>query len=343
MWSSISCLLTNYSKVTKILYFCDGLSIHDKNFIDCLRGKIELDVLDLQSIGVSNPTELIRNRNPKIVIVTPVNDIIDLVPDDFNGGLIGISLAFDLNEIHTEQEKKLAKLRLSRLSGVVVDSDFTKEKLVREYGYSGRVLKIVYGLRNPSLEIDEGPISNLNQLLVTRTWTPLHNNELILKAFLNLRTEHELSITFIEPPDMNEQIGDANKLQLESTGVKFIKPMSNESLRKLFPDYGVYISASKSDGTSISLLEAMDANRICLVSDFPSNTEIVVDGENGFIFENGNLESLKQKIVEIQTLTSHESKIIGRSAKSTVKELANWEQHSKALSEFCISFEEKVN
>jgi glycosyltransferase involved in cell wall biosynthesis len=343
MWSSISCLLTNYSKVTKILYFCDGLSIHDKNFIDCLSGKIQLDVLDLKSIGVSNPTELIRNRNPKTIIVTPVNDIIDLVPDNFNGALIGISLAFDLNEIYTEKEKKLAKLRLARLNGVVVDSDFTKEKLVRDYRYAGRILKIVYGLRNPSLEIADEPISNLKQLLVTRTWTTLHNNELILKAFLSLRSKHELSITFIEPPNTYEQIGDAIKLQLESTGVKFIEPMSNESLRQLFPDYGVYISASKSDGTSISLLEAMDANRICLVSDFPSNTEIVVDGENGFLFENGNLESLKKKIVEIQSLTSHEAKIIGKRAKSTVKELANWVQHSEELVEFCISFEEKVN
>jgi glycosyltransferase involved in cell wall biosynthesis len=328
--------------VTKTLYFCDGLSIHDNNFIDCLSGKIELEVLDLQSTGVFNPTELIRNREPKIIIVTPVNDIIDLVPDNFSGALIGISLAFDLNEIHTEQEKELAKLRLARLSGVVVDSDFTKEKLVRDYGYAGKILKIVYGLRNPSLEIDEEPISNLNQLLVTRTWTPLHNNELILKAFLSLYSKHELSITFIEPPDTHEQMGDSIKLQLESKGVKFIKPMSNESLRILLPEYGVYISASKSDGTSISLLEAMDANRICLVSDFPSNTEVIVDGENGFIFENGNLESLKQKIVEIQKLTSLEAKIIGRSAKSTVRKLANWEVHSKALAEFCISFKENA-
>ena len=141
---------------------------------------------------------------------------------------------------------------------------------------------------------------------------------------------------------MYEEMSDAIKLELESTGVKFIKPLSNESLRKLFPDYGVYISASKSDGTSISLLEAMEANRICLVSDFPSNTEIIVDGKNGFLFENGNPESLKQKIVEIQTLTSHEAKIIGRNARSTVQELANWEQHSKALAEFCISFEEEA-
>jgi glycosyltransferase involved in cell wall biosynthesis len=87
----------------------------------------------------------------------------------------------------------------------------------------------------------------------------------------------------------------------------------------------------------------MDANRICLISDFPSNKEIVVDGENGFLFKNGNLESLIQKILEIQSLTSEEAKIIGRSAKSTVKELANWEQHSEALAEFCISFEEKAN
>jgi len=328
--------------VTNALYFCDGISIHDKNFIKSLSDAIDLNVLDLQSIEGSNPTEVIQDRNPKVIIVTPVNQIIDYIPEDFHGAIIGISLAFDLNEIHTENNKKVAKLRLARLDGVVVDSEFTREKLIQEFEYKGRICKIVYGLRKPSREISDKQIPNLSRLLVTRTWTPIHNNELILEAFLSLRFEHELSITFIEPNNMNDQMLDLTKLQLEETGVKFLKEMSNESLRALLPSYGVYISASRSDGTSISLLEAMDSNRICLISDFPSNREIVVDGENGFLFKNGNLESLKQKIMEIQSLTPQEARIIGRRAKLTVTELANWDQHSKALAEFCVSFEEKV-
>ena len=303
---------------------------------------IELDILDLQNIGNSNPTEVIRKRNPRSIILTPINQIIDCVPENFHGVIIGISLAFDLNEVHTENDRKAARLRLARLSGVVVDSEFTRDKLIQEFGYSGRILKIIYGLRNPSQDFIEEQRSNLNQLIVTRTWTPLHNNELILQAFLNLRSKYELTITFIEPQDTYDQIDESIKLQLESSGVKFIKPMSNESLRALFPDYGVYISASKSDGTSISLLEAMDKSRICLVSDYPSNREIVADGENGFLFENGNMASLMQKIVEIQSLSTQEGRSIGIKARSTVKELADWEQHSKAFAEFCISFGEKA-
>lgn len=327
--------------MTKTLYLCDGISIHDKNFLNSLSKKIELDVLDLQEIGSANPTEEIQRRNPKSIIVTPINHILDFVPKNFYGALIGISLAYDLNEIHTEKEKQDLILKLSRLSGIVVDSEFTRERLISEFCYEGKILKIVYGIRTNKREIDEEKNYNLNQIIVTRTWTPLHNNELILDAFLNLQTKHDLSITFIKPHDSNLKINEAYKLQLELAGVKFIDPMSNAALRQLLPNFGVYISASTSDGTSVSLLEAMDANRICLVSDYPSNREIVVDGENGFLFENGNKRNLMQKILEIQALSMQEVRVIGRNAKLTVTKLANWEHHSRALVEFCTSFEEK--
>lgn len=327
--------------MTKTLYLCDGISIHDKNFIKSLSEKIELDVLDLQDIGSANPTDEIHCRNPKSIIVTPIDHLLEFVPKNFQGSLIGISLAYDLNEIHTEQEKQDMMLKLSRLNGIVVDSEFTRKKLIKEFCYEGKILKIVYGIKTNKREINEEKNFKLNQIIVTRTWTPIHNNELILEAFLNLKSKHDLSITFIKPHDSNLIINEAFKHQLESDGVKFIEPMSNIALRQLLPNYGVYISASTSDGTSISLLEAMDANRICLVSDYPSNREIVVDGENGFLFENGNKRSLMQKILEIQALSMEEVRVIGTNAGLTVTKLANWEHHSRSLIEFCISFEEQ--
>ena len=47
-----------------------------------------------------------------------------------------------------------------------------------------------------------------------------------------------------------------------------------------------YISATKSDGSSLSLLEAMGNGVIPIVSNIPSNREWVVDGVNGKLFRN---------------------------------------------------------
>ena len=295
----------------------------------------------MRELSSSNPTEEILIRNPKLIIVTPIGALIDYIPENFPGALIGISLAFDLNEIHTEAGRNRTISRLNRLSGAVVDSEHTKRKLIQDLGYQGAVLKIIYGLRKPLVNSRQRLDYKLNRLLVTRTWTPLHNNELILETFLSVPPRFELSIAFIEPPEAYVQMSETRKLLLEEAGIEFLKPMSNNDLQESLLNYGIYVSASKSDGTSISLLEAMHAESICLVSDFPSNEEIITNEHNGFLFHNGSKESLLENIIKIQKLTPQEARSIGRRAKLRVEELANWDQHSKALVEFCLSFEGK--
>jgi glycosyltransferase involved in cell wall biosynthesis len=58
----------------------------------------------------------------------------------------------------------------------------------------------------------------------------------------------------------------------------------------------VYVSASHSDGTSLSLLEAMAVGVPCVVSDLPSNREWVVASEVGRVFPVGDPHSLAEAI-----------------------------------------------
>ncbi len=61
----------------------------------------------------------------------------------------------------------------------------------------------------------------------------------------------------------------------------------------------LYVSPSHSDGSSISLLEAMACGRTVLVSDIPSNREWVEDGMNGRLFVDGSEADLTAKLVEM--------------------------------------------
>ena len=47
----------------------------------------------------------------------------------------------------------------------------------------------------------------------------------------------------------------------------------------------LYISAASSDGTSISLLEAMYFKSIPILIDLPANREWIQNNENGFIVQ----------------------------------------------------------
>ncbi|MFP4645139.1 MAG: glycosyltransferase, partial [Candidatus Woesearchaeota archaeon] len=57
-----------------------------------------------------------------------------------------------------------------------------------------------------------------------------------------------------------------------------------------------YVLPSRKEGMSNSLLEAMSLGLRCVVSDIAQNTELVTDGENGFVFELGSEKSLAKVI-----------------------------------------------
>jgi len=54
----------------------------------------------------------------------------------------------------------------------------------------------------------------------------------------------------------------------------------------------IYVSTSRSDSTSVSLLEAMAAGCFPVVSDIPGNREWIVDGTNGLLFPVGDAAAL---------------------------------------------------
>ena len=96
-------------------------------------------------------------------------------------------------------------------------------------------------------------------------------------------------------------------------------------------DNWIYISAASSDGSSISLLEAMSAGMICIATDFPSNLEWIEHSISGFIFPNGDSKALASIIEEISTL-SHQEKIrIGNAAKEITLKRGDWRKNQKAF------------
>ena len=59
----------------------------------------------------------------------------------------------------------------------------------------------------------------------------------------------------------------------------------------------IYVSTSKSDGSSMSLLEAMACRLPVVVSDVPANCEWVKDGINGYLVPRGKVNPISEKIL----------------------------------------------
>jgi glycosyltransferase involved in cell wall biosynthesis len=118
-------------------------------------------------------------------------------------------------------------------------------------------------------------------VLSTRAHEPLYNIDDILDAYAQVARAH---------PDVRLVIAHAGSLTAElqrraaaSPGrVEFCGFVPEEALRDAMTDAEVFVSVPSSDGTSVALLQAMAAGCFPIVSDLPTQRELIEDGVNGF-------------------------------------------------------------
>ena len=85
-----------------------------------------------------------------------------------------------------------------------------------------------------------------------------------------------------------------------SESVEFTGWLDKKSNQEYYSRALCFISIPGSDATSISLLEAMSAGCIPIVSDLPANREWIIDGENGIIVNDLN-ENFLEKAINLNT------------------------------------------
>ena len=80
--------------------------------------------------------------------------------------------------------------------------------------------------------------------------------------------------------------------------------------------------------TPLKLLEVMAMEKPVLGSNVGGITEVIKHGENGYLFEKGNMESFKKMLLEVLDADSRQ---IGRNARRTILENYTWDKSAKIL------------
>lgn len=170
-------------------------------------------------------------------------------------------------------------------------------------------------------------------LFCSRTWEPIYGVDVLAKAFVKVASVN---------PDVNlillgggSQGGHIRQILMKGgvmERVHFGGQVGQRDLPRWYHMADIYISPSHVDGSSVSLLEALACGMPCLVSDISGNREWVEEGVNGWLFRDGDVDDLAEKILlAIKSRRSFGK--IGKAARKTAEERADWKKNFGKLLE----------
>jgi glycosyltransferase involved in cell wall biosynthesis len=136
-------------------------------------------------------------------------------------------------------------------------------------------------------------------ILSNRNLQPIYNVSQLIKA-IPMVLEENPNVKFWIAGEGREKEHLQNKVDElgVSSSVQFLGRIPHEKMPDLLGETDIYVSTSTTDGTSVSLLEAMASGAFPVVTDISANREWITDGKNGFLVPTGNEAFLAKKIVE---------------------------------------------
>lgn len=207
---------------------------------------------------------------------------------------------------------------------------------------SEKISTIPMGVDEAFLEMGKNKKMELNNrsfiILSNRNLLPIYNVSLLIRAIPTVLKE-EPKTQFLIAGDGSEKrkLGKEVEDFKLSGSVKFLGRVPHQEMPDLLSQSDIYVSTSRYDGTSVSLLEALACGVFPVVTDIPSNREWIADGFNGFLVSEEDEKLLASKIV--QAIRDHglleEAYEINR---RIVKERAYWRENIKRIAELYQRF-----
>ena len=271
----------------------------------------------------------------------------DLVNAHFvpNYGLIGALLKFPLvistwgsDVLISPGKSFLHKLRakyvLSRADLVTADAEVSAQTVCKLGVERGKVLVSPLGVEKSLLGQQERKEKPYLLILSNRRLEPLYDVATLLKAVPQVKKEVQREVRFVilgVGSQKDRLAGMARELKVEKW-VEFKGVVSRETLWDYYRQSDIFVSTSRSDSTSVSLLEAMNFGLLPIVTDIPGNREWIGEGKNGFLFHVSDHRSLAERIIYAASEFSRWAEFRERNA-AIIRSRAVWEENMRAVEE----------
>lgn len=187
---------------------------------------------------------------------------------------------------------------------------------------------------HPGPRFDNPPPSDKPfTILSTRGWEPIYGVETIVRAFTAASRQCDnLYLSVLS----NGSLASRLRRMVNDAGLQerviFPGQVPFHDLPRHYRSADLYLSASHSDGTSISLLEALACGTPVVVSGIPGNREWITDGQAGWTFPLDNSDALADRILQAEKDRAGLMDM-GREARKLAESRADWDKNFPMLFE----------
>lgn len=233
--------------------------------------------------------------------------------------------------------KRITTYVLSNSAFFISDAKVSRDKAVSFGMDPEKTVIFPWGidLRNfspkPSVQSNNRKSKTVNRKSITlfcnRTWESIYGVDVLAKAFVKVAANNpNVDLILLGGGSQGVHIRQILMNGGVLDRVYFGGQIGQKDLPRWYHMADLYISPSHIDGSSVSLMEALASGLPCLVSDIPGNREWIVEGQNGWLFRDGDVNDLAEKISHaIKNRRSF--KKIGESARKTAEQKADWKKN----------------
>ncbi len=248
--------------------------------------------------------------------------------------VLSMSWGFDLmDDVHRSKWwEGVTRYTLKRSTFFTSDANVTKDKAVACGMNPEKTVVFPWGVDLEHFKPKPFDLQPLTfTLFCNRSWEARYGVDVLARAFVKVAQQNEnVDLILLNGGSQSAQLRQILQSEGVLDRVTFGGQISQTDLPRWYHMADVYISPSHVDGSSVSLMEALACGLPCLVSDIPANKEWIVENENGWLFQDGDADSLAEKILAAISQREKLSEI-GRASRRSAEMRADWKKNAKVL------------
>lgn len=168
-------------------------------------------------------------------------------------------------------------------------------------------------------------------VLSLRSWEPLYGVDVLARGFARAaRHAPDLRLLLLSGGSQEQTLRGIFEQENVLDRVHFTGQISQNDLPLYYHAADLYVSASHSDGSSVSLMEALACGLPALVSDIPGNREWLENSQAGWLFPDGDAQAVSAGILAAYKQRDAQ-KPVRAAARALAERRADWPQNFKRL------------